>query len=158
MSVELVPLAFEHAEALRAIHVTPEVTEWWHMMEPTFPFDEPESTRFTILAGGEVAGLIQFGEEKEPDYRSAWIDIFVGPRHAGRGVGTEAVRRVLGILHEERGHHRVMIDPAAANAAAVRCYEKAGFERVGVMRLAERGNDGTWHDAILMEHVVEPRP
>ena len=158
MSVELVPLAYAHADALRAIHGTPEVTEWWHAMEDSFPFDEPESTRFTILVDGEVAGLIQYGEELEPDYRYAWIDIFVGPRHAGHGVGTEAVGRVLRLLHEERGHHRVTIDPAVDNVAAIRCYEKAGFERVGVCRLAERGLDGTWNDALLMEHVVEPRP
>jgi aminoglycoside 6'-N-acetyltransferase len=158
VTVELVPLAAEHAGALRAIHATPEVSEWWHAMADGFPFDEPESTRLTILVDGEVAGLIQYGEEPEPDYRHAWIDVFVGPAHAGRGAGTEAVRRVLRLLHEERGHHRVTIDPAVGNPAAIRCYEKAGFTRVGVMRLAERGNDGTWHDAILMEHVVAPRP
>ncbi|MBV9422920.1 MAG: GNAT family N-acetyltransferase, partial [Solirubrobacterales bacterium] len=44
------------------------------------------------------------------------------------------------------------IDPAAANAAAIRAYEKAGFTRVGVMRGYERDVDGNgWHDGLLME-------
>jgi hypothetical protein len=29
--------------------------------------DDPDATRFTIMRDGEVAGLIQFGEEPEPD-------------------------------------------------------------------------------------------
>ena len=32
-------------------------------------------------------------------------------------------------LIEERGHHRLTIDPAAANERAIRAYEKAGFRR-----------------------------
>ncbi len=54
-------------------------------------------------------------------------------------------------LFEARGHHRLTIDPAAANLRAIRCYESVGFVRVGVMREYERGDDGTWHDGLLME-------
>ena len=49
------------------------------------------------------------------------------------------------------GHHRLVIDPAADNAAAIRCYSKVGFRPVGVMRKYERGVDGTWHDGLLMD-------
>jgi aminoglycoside 6'-N-acetyltransferase len=122
-------------------------------MENEFPFDEPESTRFTIRVDGEIAGLIQYGEETEPMYRHAWIDLFIATRFHGRGVGTDAVSRVVAQLRDERGHHRITIDPTLANTAAVRAYEKAGFTRVGVMRLAERGPDGTWRDALMMEQV-----
>jgi aminoglycoside 6'-N-acetyltransferase len=41
-------------------------------------------------------------------------------------TGTEAVRRVVRHLSDERGHHRITIDPAPANAAAIRAYEKLG--------------------------------
>jgi aminoglycoside 6'-N-acetyltransferase len=56
-------------------------------------------------------------------------------------------------LVEERGHHRLTIDPALDNVAAVRAYEKAGFQRVGVMKLAERSPEGRWRDALFMEQV-----
>ena len=40
----------------------------------------------------------------------------------------------------------------AANAAAIRAYEKAGFRPVGVMRRYERDTGGGgWHDGLLME-------
>ena len=119
--------------------------------------DEPESTRFTIHHDGEIAGMIQFAEEEEPKYRHASIDIFVAPEHQGQGVGTEAIRLVVDHLLGERGHHRITIDPATANAAAVACYTKAGFTPVGVLRLSERDSDGRgWHDSLMMELVIEP--
>jgi len=156
--VRLTPLAASDAEALRAIRADPRVVEWWDELEPDFPMeDEPESTRLTIHHDGEIAGMIQFAEEEEPKYRSASIDIFVAPAHQGRGVGTEAIRLVVDHLLGERGHHRITIDPATANGAAVACYSKAGFTPVGVMRLAERDSDGRgWHDSLMMELVIDP--
>ena len=156
--ITLTPTSDEDGPALRALHTAPDVAQWWDFPEPGFPMhDEPESTRFTIRCGGEIAGLVQYGEENEPKYRSASIDIFLGPAFHGRGIGTRAVRMVLDILIRERGHHRVTIDPAAHNHAAIRCYEKAGFQSVGILRLAERDSDGNgWHDALMMELVVGP--
>jgi aminoglycoside 6'-N-acetyltransferase len=98
--------------------------------------------------------MIQYGEEDDPKYRHASVDLFVDPRVRGRGVGPDAIRQVVEMLFA-RGHHRITIDPAASNAAAIRAYEKVGFRRVGVMRLYERdaGGDG-WHDGLLMELVA----
>lgn len=140
-------------QELRRIHATPEVARWWGEPEAGFPWtDEPESTRMVIEIDGAVAGLIQFCEETEPRYRHAGIDLFLDPALHGRGFGEEAVRLVARLLIEERGHHRVTIDPAAENAAAIRAYEKVGFKSVGVMRRYERDVDGDgWHDGLLME-------
>ena len=136
--VVLRPIEPADGPALRAIHDTPEVARWWGRMAHDFPFDEPASTRFAVLLDGEVAGLIQFGEESEPDFRRAWIDLFVHPRLRGRGVGTEALALLVRHLMDDRGHHRITIDPAVDNQAAVRSYEKVGFSAVGVMRSAWR--------------------
>ena len=141
----------DEAELLR-IHMTSEVIRWWDSPHDGFPWDEPESTRLTIVIDGVVAGLIQYTEENEPKYRHAGIDLFLDPALHGRGYGSEAVRRVVRLLIDERGHHRITIDPAVENVAAIGAYEKAGFKSVGVMRQAERDADGDgWHDALLME-------
>jgi aminoglycoside 6'-N-acetyltransferase len=150
------PLAQADASELRRIHHTPAVSHWWDLPDDAFPFDEPESTRLTIEVDGAVAGLIQYWEETEPKYRHAGIDLFLDPALHGRGHGTEAVRLVVKHLLEDRHHHRIEIDPATDNAAAIRAYEKAGFRPVGVMRRAERDSDGRgWHDSLLMELVSE---
>jgi aminoglycoside 6'-N-acetyltransferase len=149
------PLAAADEPELRRIRATPEVTRWWDPAEHDFPWEEPESTRLTIEVEGAVAGLIQFYEEQEPKYRHASIDVFLDPALHGRGIGTEAVRRVVRHLIDDRGHHRITIDPAVANAAAIRSYEKVGFTPVGVMRRYERDVSGDgWHDGLLMELVT----
>jgi aminoglycoside 6'-N-acetyltransferase len=141
----------DEAELLR-IHTTPEVMRWWDAPAEHFPWDEPEATRLTIEVDGAVAGLIQFSEELEPKYRHAGVDLFLDPALHGRGLGSEAVRRVVRHLIDDLGHHRITIDPATANTAAIRAYEKVGFRSVGVMRRSERDADGDgWHDSVLME-------
>jgi len=151
--VVLKPLVLDHAARLREIRGEPAVHAWWGRMEDEFPFDEPESTRFTIWVDGQVAGMVQYGEEEEPEYRHAWVDIFVATEFHGRGVGTDAVRTMVRHLVDDRRHHRITIDPSVDNVAAVRAYEKAGFRPIGVMELAERSPDGRWRNALFMEQV-----
>lgn len=151
------PLAEGDEVELLRIHTTPEVAFWWDVPEEGFPWtDEPESTRLTIEVDGEVAGMIQFWEEKTPKYRHATIDLFLDPALHGRGLGTEAVRRLVRHLIDERGHHRITIDPGTGNTAAIRSYEKVGFRRVGVMRRYERrvGSE-EWRDGLLMELLAD---
>jgi aminoglycoside 6'-N-acetyltransferase len=149
------PAPGDEAELLRIL-ATPEVARWWDVPDEGFPFtDDPGVTRLVIEVDGAVAGLIQFGEELDPKYRHASVDLFLDPALHGRGLGTEAVRTVVRMLTGERGHHRITIDPAAANTAAIRAYEKAGFTPVGVMRRYERdAGGGGWHDGLLMEYVT----
>jgi aminoglycoside 6'-N-acetyltransferase len=153
--LRLRPLAPEDGAELVRIHATPEVARWWGEPDKGFPFtDDPGATRLVIEVDGAVAGMIQYAEELEPKYRHASIDLFLDPALHNHGHGTDAVRRVVRML-VERGHHRVTIDPAAANAAAIRAYEKAGFRPIGIMRSYERDADGRgWHDGLLMELVV----
>jgi aminoglycoside 6'-N-acetyltransferase len=148
MDMTLRPLARGDEPELLRIHRTPEVTRWWDVPDEHFPWDEPECTRLTIEVDGAIAGLIQYSEESEPKYRHAEIDLFVDPALHGRGIGAEAVRRVVRVLIDGRGHHRITIDPAVANAAAIRAYTKAGFKPIGVMRQSERDvGGGGWHDS-----------
>jgi aminoglycoside 6'-N-acetyltransferase len=157
MELVLRPLAAgDEAELLR-IHRTPEVARWWELPDEGFPWsDEPDVTRLVIEVDGAVAGMVQYGEETDPKYRHATIDLFLDPALHGRGLGTEAVRRIVRLLVRERGHHRIVIDPAAGNAAAIRAYEKVGFRRVGVMRRYERDAGGReWHDGVLMEFLAD---
>jgi aminoglycoside 6'-N-acetyltransferase len=110
---------------------------------------------FAIEVDRRVAGLIQYLEENEPDYRHAAIDIFIAAEHQGRGLGPDAVRTLARHLFEQRGHHRLTIDPAADNARAIASYRRVGFRPVGVMRRYERGRDGTWHDGLLLDLLRE---
>jgi aminoglycoside 6'-N-acetyltransferase len=145
----------DDAARLTSIRHEPEIERRWGILEEgeMEEFVTDEKT-FVIEVDGEAVGAVQYGEVEDPMYRSANIDLYLTtPRH-GQGLGSEAVRILAQHLIEERGHHRLTIDPAADNIAAIRAYEKVGFRRVGVMRSYERGPDGTWHDGLLMELVA----
>jgi RimJ/RimL family protein N-acetyltransferase len=156
--VVLVPVTEAHVPELRRILRTPEVHARWGGIDadPGWPLTDDGVVCFAVLVDDEVRGMVQYGEEEDPGYRHASIDIFLDPAVHGRGVGEDTVRTVARYLVEERGHHRLVIDPAADNAAAIRCYEKVGFRRVGIMRRYERDNDGKgWHDGLLMDLLAE---
>ncbi|WP_280722720.1 GNAT family protein [Kitasatospora sp. MAA4] len=146
--------------ALAAVRATPEVRERWRGgtdMAAAVAEDlaEPGSRTLAIEYADRVVGAIQWAEETEPDYRHANIDIYLDPALHGNGLGADAVRTLARYLITDRGHHRLVIDPAADNEPAIRCYRKVGFRPVGVMRRYERAEDGSWHDALLMDLLAE---
>ncbi len=154
------PAAPADLPALGALLAEPSVARWW--VHGTLAdavaelLDDDDATAiFTIEVDGAVAGLAQASEELAPDYRHAGIDLFLGTAWQGRGIGPRVVRLVARYLVDERGHHRITIDPAADNVRAIRAYEKVGFRRVGVLRRYERGADGTWHDGLLMDLLAD---
>jgi aminoglycoside 6'-N-acetyltransferase len=155
--MDLRPPTKVDAAELRRIHETPAVALWWGEPSPEFPDEDPSATRLVIDLDGAVAGMVQYYEEPDADYRHAMIDLFVDPALHGQGIGTEALRRTVELLTRERGHHRLTIDPATDNPAAIRVYEKVGFKPVGVLHSYERDHTGDgWHDCLLMELVVDP--
>ncbi|SEL86753.1 GNAT family N-acetyltransferase [Streptacidiphilus jiangxiensis] len=159
-SVTLRPAGVADVPALAAIRETPEVHRWWRggpdlAAEVTADLADDATPTLVIEHEGRVAGAIQWHAEEEPDYRHAGIDVYLDPAHHGHGLGTDAVRTLARYLVRELGHHRLTIDPAADNAAAIRCYEKVGFRRVGILRAYERGEDGRWHDGLLMDLLAE---
>lgn len=143
--------------ALAATFATEEVARWW----PTPDSDElvalvtnrdPDVEVWMIETDGRVIGLIQADEESDPMYRHAGIDIVLHPDVHGQGVGLEAIRVLARHLFSDRGHHRLVIDPNAANARAIHVYEKVGFRRVGVLRQYEwSAHEGRWTDGVLMD-------
>jgi aminoglycoside 6'-N-acetyltransferase len=154
-SVVLRPLRAEDIPRLVEIGREPEVARWWTSLTTekltAKAAGRDDATGIAVLADGELVGMIQFHEEDDPEYRSAGIDIFLSSEVHGRGLGTDAVRTLARWLVRERGHHRVTIDPAVENPAAIRAYEKAGFKPVGVMREYWTDPSGVPHDGLLMD-------
>jgi aminoglycoside 6'-N-acetyltransferase len=146
--------------ALVAIRSDPEVYRWWRggpdlAATVADELADEEAHSLIIESDDRIVGLIQWTAEEEPDYRHASIDIYLDTAVHGRGLGADAVYTLARHLIVDHGHHRLTIDPAANNQAAIRCYTKVGFKPVGVMRRYERGADGTWHDGLLMDLLAD---
>jgi aminoglycoside 6'-N-acetyltransferase len=158
--VVLRPTTDADAPALATILAAPEVARWW----PAFDLARVEAELtgrdedievYAILLDDRIVGAIQSHEERDSEFRHAGIDLFLDPAHHGAGLGPDAIRTLARFLIEERGHHRLTIDPGAANKRAIRAYEKVGFRDVGVLRRYQHFPDGTWQDGLLMELLAE---
>lgn len=140
---------------LHAITQESEIAPWWPLEgTPREEVMHPEAPTYVIEVDGETAGLLMFHEDDEPGYRSAGMDIAVSERFHRRGIGRRALAAIARRLFTEREHHRLTIDPAAANARAIASYERVGFRPVGIMRAYERAPDGTWRDGLLMDMLA----
>lgn len=150
--VDLVPIQPEHVERLRALHGAPGVVEWWQQPAPDWPgAEDPETTSYTVLFDDRVAGFARWYAEDRDEFERAGLDLFLDPAVHGRGLGTEVVQILCSHLIDVEGYHRLVIDPAAGNAAAIACYTKVGFRPVGVMREYGRDRHGRWYDGLLMD-------
>lgn len=145
---------------LAVIQAEPAVARWW-------PPDTAQGLRDMLFAPkadvvpwvieheGRVVGYIQGWEETDPQYRHAGIDLFLGTGVQGQGLGPDAIRTLAAHLIADRGHHRLTIDPVAANERAIRAYARVGFRAVGRMRAYQRTADGGWEDGLLMEMLAD---
>ncbi|MEA2186106.1 MAG: hypothetical protein QOK16_1117 [Solirubrobacteraceae bacterium] len=149
------PLTDTDLDALVKLLDVPGVHEWW--VPSADPRDDLrcEGDAFAIVVDDELAGWLGFAEELDPDYLHASMDILLAPRFQGAGLGPAVLRLLSRWFIDERGHHRITIDPNCANERAIRAYESVGFRRVGVMRRYERGRSGEWEDGLLMDLLAE---
>lgn len=157
--VHLIPIQHGDTDALLSLWAQDEdVRQRWPRWSASdindLLTDDDGSAGWWIAVEDKRIGFIQCYEERDPEYRHAGMDLFIVAAGRGRGVGTDAVRTLSRHLFTEVGHHRLVIDPATDNPAAIRTYEKVGFKPVGVLRAYELGSDGTWHDNLLMDMLA----
>jgi aminoglycoside 6'-N-acetyltransferase len=151
------PLREDDLAALDAILREPEVARYWTSAARDLFAGGRETTvlAVTLRDSLEVVGAVQLDEPSDDDYPSAGVDLFLATRAQGQGLGQETLGAVVAHLFDVRKRHRITIDPLASNARAVRCYERAGFRHVGVMRRYQKMPDGRFEDGLLMELLAD---
>ncbi len=84
-----------------------------------------------IECDGEIIGVALV---KDLDEEPACYDLqqfMIDSRWQGKGYGMEALRLILAMVAEERKYDCVEVCVKRADAAALRVYEKVGFEDTG---------------------------
>jgi aminoglycoside 6'-N-acetyltransferase len=127
------PATAHDVDQLVAWHLDPEVARFWD--DETYTHEEMEAKlarqnvdAFIVEEARVPVGYIQAWTE---DGRSGGIDMFLAPEARGRGLGPDAARALARHLRDERGWNPVTVDPYLWNDAAVRAWQRAGFEAVG---------------------------
>ncbi|MER6357934.1 N-acetyltransferase family protein [Streptomyces sp. NPDC001634] len=132
------------AEAICAIrnHAIEQSTALW-TQTPQSPAEgaawlaahlERESA-FVADVEGEVAGFAVYGPWRELDgYRHTVEDsVYVREGRHGLGIGSALLNALIGSAREA-GHHVMIADIEAENAASIRLHERCGFHHVGTVR------------------------
>jgi aminoglycoside 6'-N-acetyltransferase Ib len=70
----------------------------------------------------------------ETDPGAVGIDQFLADaENLGKGIGTAMVTQFVEFLFRDSTVTKIQTDPTPANLRAIRCYEKAGFRKVGIV-------------------------
>jgi len=111
---------------------------------------QPDRLDLAVVDGasGKCVGEVVLNEWDEGN-RSCSFRTMIRPDGRGRGLGTEALRLIVGYGFEQLGLHRISLEVYAFNPRARHVYEKAGFVAEGVLREALRYED-EWIDAPVM--------
>jgi len=86
-------------------------------------------------------------------HRSAELAIRIGSEaDRGQGIGTQALDLAVDFGFRNRNLQRIALKVFADNPRAIRAYEKAGFQREGLLRRAAF-IEGIWRDEIVMARL-----
>ena len=112
-----------------------------------------------IILGAEhdqqLIGYAQIQKASNPRrVGTAGLAIYLHQEYQGAGLGTEMTGLLLEAA-EEHGVHKVNLETVAENEAAMRLFEKMGFEVEGRIRDSYRGADGGYHDIIAMGKILQ---
>ena len=96
------------------------------------------------LAGGPL-GVVELAAIDRKNGTARVARFLIGdPRARGNGIGTEVLRRLVAICFGELDLHRVSLAVFDFDEQAIRCYEKVGFRREGLICEARRVAGRYW--------------
>ena len=154
------------AEALYRWFSDEEVTRW--LGPPHFP-SRAQQEKFIDLAAAGSDDAKYFAIEtldgklvgdtgiRNIDWKSRKAEFFItiGEKQLwDKGFSTDALRIVIRLAFDKMNLNRLWLTALADNSRAVRCYEKCGFVREGLLR-QESFVDGKYHDVHIMALLRE---
>jgi RimJ/RimL family protein N-acetyltransferase len=122
---------------------------------------ESEKGFLSSLSQNHNYGIIDFESEQligsiglmniDHIHQTAEIGIFIGNKdYWGKGFGSEALSLLISYAYQTLNLHNIMLKVFSINTRAIKCYEKIGFKKIGVIREAIN-KDKQKHDIILMD-------
>ena len=107
----------------------------------------------TMRAGGKPLGLLALSDMNDRN-ASAHMSIMIEQKSWNKGYGAEAIAGLLERLFHNKNLHRIWLRADEGNARAIRCYEKCGFKREGVLR-EDHFAQGGWRSSFIMSMLAD---
>ena len=110
--------------------------------------------RFVVEREGAALGAAAFTVVNRRSRIAEVTGVMVAPAARGRGIAGEAVAALVRLLLDDLGMHRVQLEVYGHNEAAVRVFERVGFQVEGRRRGAY-WRHGRWNDGILLGRLAD---
>lgn len=130
-----------------------------------YPSTVEDASRAMSASTSYSAGEYQFAVETKTDRiligqcgfvkvnwknRTGELAILIGDEaYRGRGYGADAIHLLIHFGFEEMNLRKIKASVFDFNEAALRCYEKCGFQREGVLQ-QEIYREGRYHDVVQL--------
>jgi len=169
--VELKPFERSHFDRLIGWVPSPAFLLQWAGPLFTYPLDAPQLERYLADSRGEAPtrliftamevetgtalGHIELSKIDRRNHSASLSRVLIGDASKrGKGTGVEMVRRALEVGFDRLSLHRIDLVVFDFNAAAIACYERAGFVKEGRLREARRFGDAYW--TLIQMSILAP--
>lgn len=137
------PQSVGDAEALHEAYADAELMRWWSSgphadLAETRAYltprvDHPQWQGWAVCIGDDprAIGTLSAGMRRPGVWEIGYLLV---RHHWGCGYAREAVARLVDLLFDEEGAHRIFADTDPDNAASIALLERLGFRREGVLR------------------------
>lgn len=160
MTIQLVPFHESHFQ-----HVIREISDAAFLMQwggPTFQYpltvnqlesykatgDAPDAPVRIYTAihrtSGLPAGHIALGGIDLENHSARIGKVLIAKENRGMGMGKKMVKEVLAVGFQELCLHRISLGVFDFNISAIKAYEKAGFQKEGLLRDVRKMGDAYW--------------
>jgi RimJ/RimL family protein N-acetyltransferase len=109
--------------------------------------DDSETLAFKVIdqESGKTIGHISLGRIDRKNQSARVGKVLVGDQSArGKGIGQQMIKEILKIAFDELHLHRVSLGVFDFNHSAIACYEKAGFQKEGLLRDERKFGSEFW--------------
>ena len=105
--------------------------------------------------GGNILGEIEI-DHILWKRKQAELFMYIGHRDIwGKGYGTDALTTFIDYIFNEKRFKSIYLKVYQNNTRAIRCYEKCGFKKKGILKFSDHELHGD--NVILMERIADGR-
>ena len=144
------------------LYMHPEVNPWLlyermdkKSFEPIFKDLIQAGIKYVYQQSGEEVGMFKLIALTHRTSHIAYLGgLGIHPSHSGKGCGYNLLKEIIDNARE-RSFLRIELSVACENTKAIRLYEKAGFEKEGILRkYAHLKSENRFMDEVMMSCLL----
>ncbi|KON85568.1 hypothetical protein AF332_01035 [Sporosarcina globispora] len=138
---------------------TPELMVQWSGAHFMFPLNYEQLSKYIISANldtsseyiykvsasNEAVGHISLGRVDRVNETARIGKVFVSPAARGKGYASEMIHHILKLAFQELKLNRISLGVFDFNLSAIKIYEKAGFQKEGLLRQTNKVRNEYWN-------------